>query len=380
MIILDLDATEHPQYERLENYFGQPFIFNMLDNFGGNLGLYGRVQDVIRGPVQARQRAPNMVGTGLTPEGIFTNYVMYDLMCEMGWSTADMITIETIDDWFTMFGTRRYGLDSEQAVAGLILLSHTVYNCTVANYHDHNILMTNIPTLHATDYTWYSLHTIVASLQLLLQSSLSLAIIPTYQYDVADLTRQYLVNLAPVFYTRAVAGYHLGQPEIVAENKLLFLELTQDLDTVLSTQAGLLYGRWLESAGRMADDPEEKRLYELNACNQVTLWGPDGQILDYGAKQWAGLVSHYYARRWELFFDTLILNIVQGRIIIEEDTFLLIITGQSFSQEEFFQDFLETIGRQFCTNNTKQFPVEPSGDIVYLSREILQKWNTFDNS
>jgi alpha-N-acetylglucosaminidase len=26
-----------------------------------------------------------MVGIGLTPEGINTNYVMYDLMLEMGW-------------------------------------------------------------------------------------------------------------------------------------------------------------------------------------------------------------------------------------------------------------------------------------------------------
>lgn len=29
-------------------------------------------------------------------------------------------------------------------------------------------------------------------------------------------------------------------------------------------------------------------LYEYNARNQITLWGPDGQIKDYANKQWAG--------------------------------------------------------------------------------------------
>jgi hypothetical protein len=33
---------------------------------------------------------------------------------------------------------------------------------------------------------------------------------------------------------------------------------------------------------------------------QITLWGPDGNILDYASKQWAGLVGDYYASRWQV--------------------------------------------------------------------------------
>ena len=36
---------------------------------------------------------------------------------------------------------------------------------------------------------------------------------------------------------------------------------------------------------------QEKLLYEYNARNQITLWGPDGQIVDYANKQWAGKVQ-----------------------------------------------------------------------------------------
>lgn len=33
---------------------------------------------------------------------------------------------------------------------------------------------------------------------------------------------------------------------------------------------------------------QESDLYEYNARNQITLWGPSGEIKDYANKQWAG--------------------------------------------------------------------------------------------
>jgi len=38
MLILDLYSTHEEQYTRTKSYFGQPFIFNDLSNFGGNPG------------------------------------------------------------------------------------------------------------------------------------------------------------------------------------------------------------------------------------------------------------------------------------------------------------------------------------------------------
>ena len=32
----------------------------------------------------------------------------------------------------------------------------------------------------------------------------------------------------------------------------------------------------------------------MNARNQITLWGPKGEIVDYARKQWAGLIDLYY--------------------------------------------------------------------------------------
>jgi len=36
---------------------------------------------------------------------------------------------------------------------------------------------------------------------------------------------------------------------------------------------------------------QEVKLLRYNALNQITLWGPIGEIVDYAAKQWAGQLS-----------------------------------------------------------------------------------------
>lgn len=41
IIVLDLQSEIYPQYYRTKSYFGQPFIWNMLHNFGGTLGMHG---------------------------------------------------------------------------------------------------------------------------------------------------------------------------------------------------------------------------------------------------------------------------------------------------------------------------------------------------
>ena len=38
---------------------------------------------------------------------------------------------------------------------------------------------------------------------------------------------------------------------------------------------------------------QEKQMYEYNARNQITLWGPRGEIVDYANKQWAGMFISY---------------------------------------------------------------------------------------
>jgi len=84
------------------------------------------------------------------------------------------------------------------------------------------------------------------------------------------------------------------------------MTLVKDIDILLSTEPQFLLGKWISAAkAAAADRRSSSALAEYNARNQITLWGPWGNILDYAAKQWSGLVSFYYLPRWRLFFRLL---------------------------------------------------------------------------
>ena len=56
------------------------------------------------------------------------------------------------------------------------------------------------------------------------------------------------------------------------------MELFTDLETILASDEHFLLGRWLEKAKSLATNETESKLYEFNARNQLTLWGPDGNV------------------------------------------------------------------------------------------------------
>ncbi len=125
----------------------------------------------------------------------------------------------------------------------------------------------------------------------------------------------------------------------------MLLDLITTLDDLLGTDSHFLLGPWIEDAKAFGTTPREIVQYEQNARNQITMWGPSGQILDYANKQWSGLVKDYYLRRWQLFLDTL-----QGCLK----------NNKSFNQGDFNTKVLKEVEMPF-TYATKSYPVKPVG-------------------
>ena len=75
---------------------------------------------------------------------------------------------------------------------------------------------------------------------------------------------------------------------LIHENSEVFIDLLEDLEKILRTNKNFLLGPWLESSKSLSTNEEDKKNYEFNARNQITLWGPEGEILDYAGKQWLG--------------------------------------------------------------------------------------------
>ncbi|KIZ03038.1 alpha-N-acetylglucosaminidase [Monoraphidium neglectum] len=101
LVVLDLFAEEHPVWTRTEGFYGYPYIWCMLHNFGGNNEIYGALPAVAEGVSAAMAASAaaaartgdhhrgfgggNLVGVGMAPEGIEQNPVVYEFMAEMAY-------------------------------------------------------------------------------------------------------------------------------------------------------------------------------------------------------------------------------------------------------------------------------------------------------
>ena len=70
MLILDLQAELDPQYIRLKSFYGQPFVFCLLHNFGGTLGLNGAIP-IISQVSETKKKKKN---TGKVKNGVPSSY------------------------------------------------------------------------------------------------------------------------------------------------------------------------------------------------------------------------------------------------------------------------------------------------------------------
>lgn len=69
MIVLDLASDLEAIYARTESYYGQPFIWCMLHNFGGTMEFYGMI-DVINNVSYHRYNKHFIVSIGLNSRNI----------------------------------------------------------------------------------------------------------------------------------------------------------------------------------------------------------------------------------------------------------------------------------------------------------------------
>eukprot|EP00035_Acanthoeca_spectabilis_P013358 m.247563 g.247563 ORF g.247563 m.247563 type:complete len:836 (+) comp15862_c1_seq1:155-2662(+) len=331
ILILDLISEATPAYEMTRSFHGKPWVFNTLHNFGGAVGIRGNLPTVMSRPYAARAMLQStMAGIGITMEGINQNPVMYEMTLSHAWEPAP----RPLTQWVTQWAAARYGPEwSAQRPAvektwGLLLGSaYTVLDPSQGNgyWGVARSVIAKFPSLavravvndgfggtqlkyNACEFAeaWATLAEAVRCEIKRRPEAAATLTGSLLELDLVDLTRQALSNHAEVVYLRfAVVAANPTQADAVASSGRLrdeFLELLNDLDTLLLTLEHFSFGRWERSAQALANqnDRDERALYAFNARNLVTLWGPSGQIQDYSARLWGGLIKSYYAHRWGL--------------------------------------------------------------------------------
>ena len=227
--------------------------------------------------------------------GIFQNELTYDLLWDMAFRTEPIADIRA---WTAQYVRRRYGLpDSgfDSLYAAYDILIATVYNCTTASWGVTKSISELTPSLQMNSsgfmptVLWYDNAQLESAVTLTLQAADSIRTGEAvgrerYEYDVVDFTKQWMSNLLIGYHAQLVGAYSQQDNATLTAVGRTIMSLLEDWDALLNTNERFLLGCWIRDARQWGATVDEQDWLEFNARNQITLWGPDGQIADYASK------------------------------------------------------------------------------------------------
>ena len=307
-LALDLQADMNPQHGLFEEN-GTPWIYCMLHNFGGRMGLDGEVPVIAKDPVETYQNTKNMSGIGITPEALENSPVVYELLFDTTWSKDPI----DYDKWIEKYAKRRAGGTTDSLQEAWDILVETAY--ADKNIYYQGAAETVINSRPADSFgsasTWghsnilYDKAELDKALLLLAENYEAFSKSPAYKYDLADVAEQVLCNAAVEYHKLMVQAKNAGDLAEFEKLSAAFLSLIDLSDQILSTTEEFLLGTWIEASRKMITDADDwtKDLFEFNARSLVTTWGGErvGSLKDYSNRKWAGLTNGFYKERWEIW-------------------------------------------------------------------------------
>lgn len=322
MVVLDLFSESRPQWGdpasswyRKEGFGQHDWLFCMLLNYGGNVGLHGKMAHLIEEFYKAKDSSfgKSLKGVGMTMEGIENNPVMYELLCELPWREQRF----SKDEWLEGYLKARYGKSDSQVSQAWMLLSNTIYNCPAASTQQgtHESILCARPSWKAYQVSswsemsdYYDPADVIRAAGMMVDAAERFRGNNNFEYDLVDIVRQAVAEKGRLMYRVLVDAYKAGDRELFKLSSDQFLRLILMQDRLLATRSEFKVGRWLESARNLGSTEEEKDWYEWNARVQITTWGnrvaaDDGGLHDYAHREWNGLLRDFYYLRWKTWLD-----------------------------------------------------------------------------
>ena len=348
LLILDLFSECRPMFGapsiwRRDGGYGQhQWLFCLLQNFGANVGLHGRMDQLLDNFYSGSAVANSSLlpspssflpppsslkkGIGFTMEGSENNPVMFELMSELPWRPEKF----TKEDWVKGYVRARYGTTNTQLEEAWMLLAQTIYNCPAGNNQQgpHESIYCGRPSMNNLQVSswskmknYYDPAATLQAARLFLQgaeaavANSSLLLPPSslpnnLEYDLVDITRQALADQGRLQYHHTIADYKAFNINGFKQNAERFLHMLLLQDSLLATRTEFRLGHWTQAAIDCGTTPAEQQLYEWNARVQITTWGnrycaDTGKLRDYAHKEWQGLLRDFYYPRWKTYFDAL---------------------------------------------------------------------------
>jgi len=369
LMILDLYSEKMPQWGdkksswyRPQGYGKHNWLYCMLLNFGGRVGLHGRMDRLINSYYEALSH-PNgktLMGVGATPEGIENNPVMFELLYELPWRETKFKK----EDWLVSYTNARYGKSNKAIDEAWAILSQTSYNCPDDYPGEGTVesLFCARPGIGlkkastwGSSLLYYDADATRKAAEKLLSVSEQYKCNNNFEYDIIDILRQSIADKGNVLSDSISSAYNKKNTDrlkIYADSFLLALDCQ---DKLLSTRKEFKVGSWIKKAISLSDKEKNQYLYEWNARTLITVWGnkeasEEGGLHDYSAREWNGILGDLYYKRWKTFFDYTVMD-MEGETIVPTDFFEL---------------------ENKWTKDKKIYSYENEGDVIETAQKIYE--------
>ena len=357
IILLDYFCERTEVWKQTDAFFGQPYIWCYLGNFGGATSINGDLKDLDKRltHVLGDPMAGKMVGVGGTLEAFSPNTIFYDYLFERPWFPGKL----DLENWVEEYALTRTGQPDENISKAWKLLVDKIYLHSTRGFRP---LMTCRPSRigHGRKPTnpdvYYDRLDLLEVWRLMLLAKDTER--DSYRQDLALVVNEAISRLATPLRDQMVAAYEAGDKATFERKAAELLALFKDVDRMAATRIELLLGAWIADARSFGKNEAERNYYEHDARNLLTTWGPKGNGLnDYANRLWAGLVGDYYHGRWALLVSELRKSLESGR---------------KFDEKAFNAKVAEYEWNWTLSNKT--YAGQPAGDTVQIARELYKKY------
>ena len=353
MPILDYYCERMEVWRLRDKFYGQPFIWCYLGNFGGSTAMQGNVLEAGARLEKALVEANgSLQGIGSTLEGLDVQQFPYEYILDKAW---DLGLSDSV--YVAQLARRHVGGESLPARVAWWALAQDVF---VHWPYTRGPQFNFVPVMDkrskwSRDEIYYRPDRMIEAWLTLLQQPRVTR--DAMAIDMIAAGREVL-GLA---FARAKAdfdaAYHRRDLPSLRRQGRLMLDIILDADTLAAQHPYCTVNKWIELARDYGDTPQLKDYYEMNARRLVTTWG--GDLDDYANRSWAGLIGEYYHHRWQMYVDEVTHCVEQGR---------------DFDQKAFDQRLRQY--EQAWSDSTHPIALPPATDVLAFSRHLAVKYAT----
>ena len=358
MELIDYFCENRELFRETKAFYGAPFIWDYLGNFGGNTYLVGPINKINRRLTAAMNDAPaNFTGVGATLEGL-NNPVVYEMLFDRVWAGTNLDLAAWMRDEACAHagGADANVEEAWNVLREKILLDSSPIGSQGAIFQSRNPALRGDPHNMLSSKITYHNKDLVHAWELFLQAGPAARKSSAYQRDLVDTTRQALGNIGLTLRDEMAAAYDKKDAAAFEKAAGKFMALGRDMDKFLGTRTEFMLGKWIDDAKSWAADKSEQTYYERDARSIITIWG--GSLTDYAGRQWNGLMRDYYLPRWQLLIDATLVELKGGKPVDRQ--------ALEKQWREHDLEFAMTAGGHYTTR--------PSGDFFVMSRELFKKY------